>query len=77
MTMMTLSSDEPRTVARTMANGRNGITRNQSVTRSRTAPAHVPKCPDAMPTSVRDACAPHHEREHRAAGLVGAQRVAR
>ena len=35
MTMMMFSSEAPSTVASTMASGRNGMTRNQSVSRSR------------------------------------------
>ncbi len=33
MTIAMLSSDRPRTLASTIASGRNGITRNQSVSR--------------------------------------------
>jgi hypothetical protein len=52
ITTMTLSSDAPSTVESAIASGRNGMTRNQSVSRSRIAPTQVPKWPDAMPTMV-------------------------
>ena len=43
MTMTMLSSDRPSTVAITIASGRNGITRNHSVSRNRIAPVQPPK----------------------------------
>ena len=51
MTMMMLVSERLSTEASTIANGRNGITRNQSVSRISTASVHPPKKPDVTPTS--------------------------
>ena len=51
MTKAMLASDGPSTVASTMARGRNGITRNQSVTRISTESVQRPKWPAAMPTT--------------------------
>jgi hypothetical protein len=51
MTKAMLASDGPSTVASTMARGRNGITRNQSVTRIRAESVQRPKWPATMPTT--------------------------
>ncbi len=52
MTITMLSRTRPRTLAITIASGRNGITRNHSVSRNRTAAAHPSKNPDVRPTTV-------------------------
>ena len=51
MTKAMLASDGPSTVASTMARGRNGMTRNQSVTRISSESVQRPKWPAAIPTT--------------------------
>jgi hypothetical protein len=52
MTTMMMSSERPRIDARTIARGRNGITRNQSVSRIRTASDFPPKYPATIPITA-------------------------
>src|SRR3954447_21285713 len=52
ITMAMLSSDRPRMLARTMASGRNGMTRNHSVSRNSAAAGHPSKNPDISPSRV-------------------------
>ena len=52
MTRMMFSTDGPSTAASAIASGRNGITRNHSVTRMSTPPTRPPKNPATMPTHV-------------------------
>ena len=52
MTTMMLIREAPSTVARTIASGRNGITRNQSVNRLSTRPNPPRKYPDMIPITV-------------------------
>ena len=51
MTRMMFSIDGPRIAASTIASGRNGITRNHSVTRIRIEPTMPPRKPATMPTT--------------------------
>ena len=50
ITRMMFLIDGPRIAASTMASGRNGITRNHSVIRMRTAPKTPPRKPATIPT---------------------------
>ena len=52
MTRMMFHTDGPRMRASTIASGRNGITRNQSVKRISTDSVHPPRKPAAMPTTL-------------------------
>ena len=51
MTRMMFRIDGPRIAASAIASGRNGITRNHSVSRISTPPMRPPKKPAAMPTT--------------------------
>ena len=51
MTRMMFSIDGPRIAASTMASGRNGMTRNHSVRRMRTASVQPPMKPAVIPTT--------------------------
>jgi hypothetical protein len=50
ITKMITPSDGPRVLASTIASGRNGTTRNQSVTRISRLSVTLPKWPATMPT---------------------------
>src|SRR3954453_6292100 len=52
ITIATLNRERPSTLASTIASGRNGITRNHSVSRNRISPIHPSKKPDASPIRV-------------------------
>ena len=52
ITIAMLSNDRPSTLASTIASGRNGSTRNHSVSRNSTAAGHPSKNPDISPTRV-------------------------
>ncbi len=52
MTSTMLNRPRPSTVDSTIASGRNGITRNHSVTRKVMAPTTPPKYPDTRPITV-------------------------
>ena len=90
MTRMMFWTDGPRIAASTIASGRNGITRNHSVTRMSTPPIAPPKKPAGIPTTepMRTASivaarptsrlmrdAPDELGEHVAAEAVGAERA--
>ena len=92
ITMMMLTRDRPSTVARAMASGRNGITRNHSVSRKKIRPTqpaeeaghqsdqgadHHRDQGRHQPDEQRDAGPPDQEGEHRATVLVGAEQVVR